>query len=231
MAIKDNLEYVLKQIDVAAKKSGRSSDDITLVAVTKTHEPYEINEIIDAGATIIGENYVQEITQKYDEIKPVKWLFLGHLQTNKVKYIIDKVDMICSVESLKLANEIDKRASAHDLKMDILLQVNITDEETKFGLNPDSVKNLALEIYKSCENINIRGLMYIAPFEFDVNETRPYFRRAKELFDSLKSIENDRISMDYLSMGMSNDYEVAIEEGSNMVRVGTALFGAREYSL
>lgn len=232
MAIKENLAYIEKLKGEAAVRSGRKPEDVLLCAVTKTHTVEEINEAIDCGVTDIGENKVQEIMDKYEYVKPgVKWHLIGHLQTNKVKYIIDKVDMIHSVDSLHLAKEIDKRAKAHDLTMNILVQVNSAEEESKFGVTVEETKQLIMDILENCENIKICGLMCIAPFEEDVDDARPFFAEVKKLYDEYQKIDHPRLEFKHLSMGMSNDFEVAIEEGSNLVRVGTAIFGARDYSL
>lgn len=231
MSIKNNLEYIEKLKGEAAVRSGRKPEDVLLCAVTKTHGVDEINEAIDCGVTDIGENKVQEIMDKYEFVKPVKWHLIGHLQTNKVKYIIDKVHMIHSVDSLHLAKEIDKRAKAHDLTMNILVQVNSAEEESKFGVTVDETKQLIMDILEQCPNIKICGMMCIAPFEEDVDDARPFFAEVKKLYDEYGKIQHPMLDFKYLSMGMSNDFEVAIEEGSNLVRVGTAIFGARDYSL
>lgn len=229
MSIKSNIEYIRELKAKAAEKSGRTGDDVLLVAVTKLHSPEEINEAIDCGITDIGENKVQEIMNKYEAVKPVRWHLIGHLQTNKVKYIIDKVCMIHSVDSFNLAKEINKRAAQHDLVMDILIQVNSAEEESKFGIGTDEVDALIAEIAENCPNIRIRGLMCIAPYAEDTNEVRPYFAEVKALFDKYKEKKTDNIDFEYLSMGMTNDFEVAVEEGSNLIRVGTAIFGVRDY--
>ncbi|MCQ2547889.1 MAG: YggS family pyridoxal phosphate-dependent enzyme [Clostridia bacterium] len=231
MSIKTNLEYINKTIADAAIRSGRKPEDIMLLAVTKTHEAPEMNEVIDCGVENIGENKVQEITRKYDDVKPAKWHLIGHLQTNKVKYIIDKVEMIHSVDSLHLAQEIDKRAKQHGLVMKILVQVNVAEEESKFGITSQETDKLINDILENCPNVKICGIMCIAPFVDDEEEARPYFREAKQIYDSYLGDTREGMDFKYLSMGMSNDYEVAIEEGSNLVRVGTAIFGARDYSL
>ena len=227
--IKKNLEKVNAQIEDAAQKAGRSGDEITLVAVSKTRTPEEINIAIDAGATDIGENKVQEIMDKYDAVKPVKWHMIGHLQTNKVKYIIDKVDMIHSVDSIKLAKEIDKRAKAAGKVMDILVQINPAEEESKFGVTIDGAGDLVREILDTCENIRIRGLMSVAPIAEDPRDVKPYFDGVKAKYDELAGIDDPKLDFKYLSMGMSHDFEVAIEAGSNLVRVGSAIFGERDY--
>ena len=229
MSIKSNIEYINELKAKAAEKSGRTGDDVLLVAVTKLHSPEEMNEAIDAGITDIGENKVQEIMDKYDRVKPVRWHLIGHLQTNKVKYIIDKVSMIHSVDSLHLAKEINKRAAQHDLTMDILIQVNSAMEESKFGIPTEETDQLIRDISQQCENIRIRGLMCIAPFEEDPDDARPYFAEVKKLYDKYAEEQIERVDFKYLSMGMTNDFEAAIEEGSNLIRVGTAIFGYRDY--
>lgn len=230
MSIRGNIEYVRDLKAKAAERSGRKGEDVLLVAVTKLHSTDEINEAIACGITDIGENKVQEIMDKYDRVDPVRWHLIGHLQTNKVKYIIDKVSMIHSVESLKLAQEINKRAQQHDLTMDILIQVNSAMEESKFGITTAETGQLIEDILANCPNIRIRGLMCIAPFEEDPEDAREYFAEVKKLYDEYSKIEHPCLDFKYLSMGMSNDFEVAIEEGSNLIRVGTTIFGARDYS-
>ena len=229
MSIKSNIEYINELKAKAAERSGRTADDVLLIAVTKLHGPDEINEAIDAGITDIGENKVQEIMDKYESVKPVRWHLIGHLQTNKVKYIIDKVSMIHSVDSLKLAKEINKRAEQHDLTMDILIQVNSAEEDSKFGITTEETDQMIEEIAKECPNIRIRGLMCIAPFAENTDDVRKYFAEVKQIYDKYADVKTDNIDFKYLSMGMSHDFETAIEEGSNAIRVGTAIFGHRDY--
>ena len=229
MSIQTNIEYIQELKGKAAVKSGRNPEDVLLIAVTKLHGPDEMNEAIDAGITDIGENKVQEIMDKYDRVKPVRWHLIGHLQTNKVKYIIDKVSMIHSVDSLKLAKEIDKRAAQHNLTMDILVQVNSAEEESKFGITTAETDQLISDIAEQCPNIRIKGLMCIAPFEDNPEDVREYFAEVKKIYDKYVDTKTERLDFEYLSMGMTHDFEVAIEEGSNMIRVGTAIFGYRDY--
>ncbi|MGI6735743.1 MAG: YggS family pyridoxal phosphate-dependent enzyme [Anaerovoracaceae bacterium] len=217
--IKGNLEKVQSTL----------KDGVQLVAVTKTHPYQEINLAIDEGVTDIGENKVQEILDKYDHVKPVRWHMIGHLQTNKVKYIVDKVSLIHSVDSLKLAKEISKRAGQHDKTMDILLQVNAAGEESKFGIPPEETEGLIRDILDSCPNVRICGLMCIAPFADNPEEVRPVFAAVREQYEKFGAIDHERLDFQYLSMGMSHDYQIAMEEGSNMVRVGSAIFGQRNY--
>lgn len=228
--IGENINAINEKKAKAAASAGKKAEDVLLVAVSKTKTPQEINEAIDAGITDIGENKVQEVVDKFDEVKPVRWHLIGHLQTNKVKYIIDKVCMIHSVDSMKLAKEIDKRAQQHGLTMDILIQVNAAQEESKFGITTDETRQLILDILNQCPNIRIRGLMHIAPFAENPEDVRVYFRQVKELYDQCSAIDHPHLDFRYLSMGMSHDFEVAIEEGSNLIRVGTSIFGQRDYS-
>lgn len=230
MSIAENISYIKEKIKIAAEKSGRKEEDILLVGVTKTRPVCDLNEAIDAGITDIGENKVQEIMDKYEDTKPVNWHLIGHLQTNKVKYIVDKVSLIHSVDSLKLAEEINKRAKQHDKVMDILIQVNSAEEESKFGITTDETESMIHEILEKYDNIRIRGLMCIAPFEDDPEEVRVFFEAVKKQYDEFAKINHERLDFKYLSMGMSHDFEVAIQAGANLVRVGTAIFGNRSYN-
>lgn len=229
--IAERFKQILARKDAAAVRSGRDPEDVTLVAVTKTHAPDEINQAIAAGASDIGENRVQEVLEKIDRVDPVRWHLIGHLQTNKVKNIIDKVVMIHSVDSIKLAKEINKRAGAAGKVMDILIEINSAMEETKSGIAAEDLKPLVSEITSECENIRVRGIMCIPPIAVDPEDARPYFREAREIFEDMKTWELpvERFSPDTLSMGMSGDFEVAIEEGSTIVRVGSSIFGPRNY--
>lgn len=228
--IRGNLNKINEEIKLCTEKCGRKAEDVLLCAVSKTRSPEEINIAIDAGVTDIGENKVQEIMDKFDAVKPVKWHMIGHLQTNKVKYIIDKVSMIHSVDSYKLAAEINKRAAQHGLVMDILLQVNSAEEESKFGITTDETEKLIKEILDTCENVRIRGLMCIAPYADDPEDIKVYFEDVKKQYDEFGKIEHPMLDFKYLSMGMSHDFPVAIEAGSNLVRVGSAIFGERNYN-
>ena len=217
--IKENLERIRENLN----------DEVLLVAVTKTHTAMEINEAIDAGVTDIGENKVQEILDKYDKVKPVRWHMIGHLQTNKVKYIIDKVSLIHSVDSLKLAQEIQKQAARHNINMDILIQVNAAGEESKFGIEPSGVEGLIMKILDTCPNVNVKGLMFVAPFAENPEEVRGYFAEVAVMYHKYREISHPRLDFRYLSMGMSHDYLIAIDEGANLVRIGSAIFGNRVY--
>ena len=230
MSIKENIEKIKALRDAAAEAAGRIGEEILLCAVTKTRSPEEINLAIEAGITDIGENKVQEILDKYDAVHPVRWHLIGHLQTNKVKYIIDKVCMIHSVDSEKLAEEIERRAAQHGTAMDILIQVNSAMEESKFGISTEETGALIRQILEKCPHIRIRGLMCIAPFAEDPSDVAVYFRAVKKLYDEYSKIEHERLDFQYLSMGMSHDFETAIAEGSNLIRIGTAIFGPRNYN-
>ena len=231
MSIKENIEKINAVKNAAARRAGRDGSEILLCAVTKTHPASDINEAIDAGITDIGENKVQEILDKYDEVKPVRWHMIGHLQTNKVKYIIDKVCLIHSVDSFRLAEEINRRAAQHGIVMDILVQVNAACDEAKFGVDMDAAEILVREILENCSSIRVRGLMTIAPYAENPEEIRPYFHQMRQLYDRLaRDISHPSMDFKYLSMGMSNDRVVAVEEGSTVIRVGTAIFGARSYT-
>jgi PLP dependent protein len=225
-----NIENVRKRIERAAQKSGRKAEDISLVAVSKTVDEERIMKALREGITDLGENRVQELLQKHEKLAgKCSWHLIGHLQTNKVKYIIDKVKLIHSVDSLKLMEEIDRRASGVGKIMDVLLQVNMSHEETKYGLESEELEKLLILAGKYA-NIKVRGLMTMAPFTHDIDEIRWVFIKMRKILIDIRGKNIDNISMDYLSMGMSNDFEAAIEEGSNMVRVGTAIFGQRDYN-
>lgn len=226
--IAENLKRVEEKIEQAARRSGRTREDIKLVAVTKTHGAQMINEAISLGVTDIGENKVQEIMDKYDDVKPVAWHLIGHLQTNKVKYIIDKTALIHSVDSIKLMDEINRQAEKHSLVKDILIQINISGEQSKFGIRPEELENM-LEHAGELPCIRIRGLMTIAPKTNNSVTNRLHFDNINKIFIDIQSKTYDNVNIEYLSMGMSGDYETAIEAGANIVRVGSAIFGERKY--
>ncbi len=228
--IGNNYLEVKKRVEQAAIKCGKNPEDVTLIAVSKTKGVDEIKQAVEAGAHILGENKVQEIQAKYDALPGVEWHLIGHLQTNKVKYIVDKVKMIHSLDSLKLAQEISKRCTAAGVTMDVLIEVNIGAEESKSGVKPEEAEALCLEASK-LPGIHVKGLMTVAPIVENPQDARVYFRKMNKLFVDIKAKNYDNIDMVYLSMGMTHDFEVAIEEGANMVRVGTAIFGARNYTL
>lgn len=230
MGIADNIKIIEEKIHKACEKAGRKREDVLLLAVSKTIEVPVIMEAVEFGVKELGENKPQEINRKYLEIPGVKWHQIGHLQTNKVKYIIDKVCLIHSLDSVKLAQEIDKRAKAKGITMDVLVEINIADEESKHGVTYNEAESLALEVSKF-ENLRVKGLMCVAPFTDDPEDNRKYFKKMYKLFVDIKGKNYDNIDMEYLSMGMTNDYEIAIEEGSNIVRIGTGIFGARNYNV
>ncbi len=223
-----NINFIRENINVSAKISGRNAKDIILLAATKTVDAETVNFAISQGIEFIGENKVQEFLSKYESIVPCHRHFIGHLQTNKVKDIIDKVEMIHSVDSLKLALEISKQAQKKGITAQILLEVNIANEDSKWGFSPQELLNAVREI-TALPNIFLRGLMTIPPICEKSEENRKYFKEMYKLFIDIRDKKIDNSSMDILSMGMSDDYTVAIEEGANLVRVGTALFGKRIY--
>lgn len=227
--IRENLEEVEKRITAAALRSGRKRDDITLIAVTKTHGVDVMNEAIRLGVTDIGENKPQEVRDKFENVLPVKWHLIGHLQTNKVKYVIDKVCMIHSVDSIKLMDEIERQAQKHNLVMDILIQINISGEESKSGINKDELEDLLIHAGK-LEHVKVKGLMTIASKTDNYITKTLQFDNMRQLFIDIQQKKYDNVNMLYLSMGMSGDFETAIECGANMVRVGSAIFGQRDYS-
>jgi pyridoxal phosphate enzyme (YggS family) len=227
--IEQNIKDIRSRIQKAAQKSGRDAEEIKLVAVSKTVEPERINQAIRSGIDIIGENRVQEAETKFKGItEKVEKHLVGHLQTNKAKKAVELFDFIQSVDSQRIAEEISRRASQQSRVMDVLVEVNTSEEETKFGAEPDQVLTL-IETISRLEGIKIKGLMTIGLFTSNPEDTRPCFKKLKTLFEEIKSMNIPNVDMRYLSMGMTSDFEVAIEEGSNMVRVGTGIFGAREY--
>jgi len=223
--IKNNLRIINEKIKKAALKANRNPEEIKLVAVTKTVSIERIKEAISAGVKIIGENKVHEAKEKYHILTAdIKWHLVGHLQTNKAKYAIEIFDLIHSVDSIKLAKEIDSRSLQFGKITNVLVEVNVSAEETKYGIKPEEVESFLREI-SQFPRIWVRGLMTIAPMVKDKEETRPYFRKLRELSKEIKSKNIKNIKMDYLSMGMTEDFEIAIEEGANMVRVGRGIFG------
>lgn len=225
--INERLAQVKEKIRDAAIRSGRSSEDITLVAVTKTQSIETLELAYEAGIRTVGENRVQELNAKWPNFEDrFEWHLIGHLQTNKVKYIIDKVALIHSVDSLKLAKEISKQAEKSGVVMPVLIQVNPAEEASKFGLATDEVVSL-VKAASELPGIRIEGLMTIAPFVEDEAFLRQVFREMRQIFDFLKSQAMPGVNMKYLSMGMTHDFEIAIEEGANMVRIGSGLFGER----
>ncbi len=228
--LKDHLKQVEDNIAKACARAGRDRSEVTLIAVSKTKPVEMLQEIYDEGVRTFGENKVQEICEKYEQLpRDIEWHMIGHLQRNKVKQVIDKAALIHSVDSYRLAQEISVQAQKKNLCMPILIEVNIAQEESKFGIFADDTIQLVEEI-AALPNLEIKGLMTIAPFVTDPEENRTYFRQIKQLSVDIKNKNIDNVSMDVLSMGMTGDYEVAIEEGATMVRVGTGIFGARNYA-
>lgn len=228
--IKNNLTSVSDKIREAETRSGRKPGSVQLIAVSKTKPVPMLRAAYDAGIRDFGENKVQEIVDKYPQLPDdIRWHLIGHLQTNKVKYIVDKVYMIHSVDSFKLAEEISRQAVKKDVVVDVLIEVNVAKEESKFGVMPEDTEALCRKI-SELPNVHIRGLMTVAPFVDDAVQNRPVFCALRELLVDIQGKNIDNVCMDYLSMGMSGDYTVAIEEGATFVRVGTSIFGAREYN-
>lgn len=229
--MKDNILTVQRNIIEACKRAGRDPGDVTLIAVSKTKPLSDIEEAIACGMTEFGENKVQELMEKMEQLStPVHWHLIGHLQTNKVKYVVDKNLLIHSVDSVKLAKELQKEAVKKQTHCNILLEVNVAEEESKFGFRCEEVPEAVKEI-ASFSNVHIQGLMTIAPFVENPEDNRPVFAKLHKLSLDIKSNNIDNVNMSVLSMGMTNDYMAAIEEGATMVRVGTGIFGMRDYNI
>ena len=229
--VAENLIQVQKNIEEACKKVNRDPDEVTLIAVSKTKPVEMLKEAYEAGARVFGENKVQEIVDKYDQMpSDVKWHMIGHLQRNKVKYIVDKVAMIHSVDSLRLAETIEKEAEKKNVVVPILIEVNVAEEESKFGLKPEEVLSF-IEQIADFSHIQIKGLMTIAPYVENAEENREIFRELKKLSVDIIAKNINNVTMSVLSMGMTGDYMVAVQEGATMVRVGTGIFGARNYAI
>jgi hypothetical protein len=231
LCIKENIAKVEEVIKSECEKAGRDTGSVTLIAVSKTKPVELLWEAYDYGCRDFGENKVQELVDKYEVMpKDIRWHMIGHLQRNKVKYIVDKVYLIHSVDSLRLAEEIDKEAAKKNVKVNILVEVNVANEESKFGVTCEETKQLVREIAK-LPNVCIKGLMTIAPFVEAAEENRIYFHKLKKLAVDIEHENIDNIDMKFLSMGMTGDYPVAVSEGATFVRVGTGIFGARQYTL
>ena len=233
--IRENLIQVHKRIHAACARCGRTPDEITLVSVSKTKPLSMIEECIAAGEHVFGENYVQELVDKYAQNRAdgIQWHMIGHLQRNKVKYIIDKVAIIHSVDSLRLAAQIESEAAKRELTMNVLLEVNIAEEQSKWGFSASETADAAARIAIECPHVHVRGLMTSAPYTEDPENNRLHFRRLHALFSDIrdhapKDASGKPVCFDTLSMGMTGDYEVAIEEGATMIRVGTGIFGERK---
>ena len=229
--VAENLAQVQKNIEESCGNVNRDPGEVTLIAVSKTKPVEMLREAYDAGARVFGENKVQEIVDKYDHMpSDVKWHMIGHLQRNKVKYIVDKVAMIHSVDSFRLAETIEKEAAKKDVIVPILIEVNVAQEESKFGLKPEEVLPFIEEI-AGFSHIQINGLMTIAPYVENAEENREIFRELKKLSVDIAAKNINNVIMSVLSMGMTGDYMVAVQEGATMVRVGTGIFGARNYAI
>lgn len=229
--LKENLKQVEENICSACKRAGRSRDEVTLIAVSKTKPVEMLKEVYDQGIRVFGENKVQEMMDK-QEVLPsdIQWHMIGHLQRNKVKYLIGKTALIHSVDSLRLAEEINRLSEKNNVVTKILVEVNIASEETKFGTSREDAVKLVEDISR-LSNLRVEGLMTIAPYVENAEDNRQYFKEIRKLSVDIKQKNIDNVSMSTLSMGMTGDYMVAIEEGATMVRVGTGIFGARDYSI
>ena len=228
--LKENLAKVEENIQAACDRAGRKREEVTLIAVSKTKPVEMLQEAYDLGVRINGENKAQELASKYEVLpKDIHWHMIGHMQRNKVKYIIDKVDLIHSVDSVRLAETIDKEAAKKGIVVNVLLEVNMAKEDTKFGLMPEEVMDFIHEIVRF-QHIKVQGLMTIAPFVENPEENRIHFANLRKLSVDIAKEKVDNVNMSILSMGMTNDFEVAIEEGATMVRIGTAIFGERNYA-
>lgn len=228
--IKENLQSVQDNIKEICRKCGRNPDDVTLIAVSKTKPNEMLMEAYDSGIREFGENYVQELSDKIETLPDdINWHMIGHLQRNKVKYIVGKVAMIHSVDSLRLAEAIDNESSKKGVKTDILVEVNVANEENKFGVTLEEAEDFIRQL-SHFDNIVVRGLMTSAPLVDNPEKNRVFFRQLRQLLVDINAKNIDNIHMDVLSMGMTNDYNIAIEEGATHVRVGTAIFGARNYN-
>ena len=227
----ENVIEVEKHVQAACDRAGRSRDEVTLIAVSKTKPVSDIEEVLTTGILDYGENKVQELSDKYEVLpKNIRWHMIGHLQRNKVKYIVDKVAMIHSVDSLRLAETIEKEAAKKAVIVPILIEVNVAQEESKFGLKPEEVLPF-IEQIADFSHIRIKGLMTIAPYVDNAEENREIFRELKKLSVDIAAKNINNVTMSVLSMGMTGDYMVAVQEGATMVRVGTGIFGARNYAL
>ena len=229
--LRENLQEVEQRIADACRRAGRKREEVTLIAVSKTKPAEMLKEAYDLGVRVFGENKVQELTEKYDLLPDdIRWHMIGHLQTNKVKYLIGKTELIHSVDSLKLAKVIEKESEKKECITDILVEVNVAEEESKFGLKMEEVIPF-IENAAQFPHINVRGLMTIAPFVENPEKNRTIFADLHKLYVDIKEKNIDNGTVNILSMGMPNDFEVAIEEGATMVRIGTGIFGARNYNI
>ncbi len=229
--IRENLVSVQKNIEKSCERAGRNTEDVRLIAVSKTKPVEALKEAYEAGCRDFGENKVQELTEKYEELpKDIRWHMIGHLQRNKVKYLVGRVYMIHSVDSVKLAEEISREAVKKNVTVPILVEVNVAGEESKFGTSVREAEMLVREI-AALPGISVRGLMTIAPYVEKAEDNRQYFVNLRQLSVDIKKKNIDNVCMDVLSMGMTGDYTVAVEEGATYVRVGTGIFGERDYGI
>lgn len=229
--ILENIKQVEENIIKSCEKVGRDPKEVTLIAVSKTKPYTAIEEALPSGVLDYGENKVQELTEKYEILpKDIRWHMIGHLQRNKVKYLVGKVELIHSVDSSRLANQIETEFAKKNEIANILIEVNMANEESKFGITSETTEQLVREISK-LEHVRIKGLMTIAPYTDNPETNRVYFRNMKKLSVDIAEKNIDNVSMNVLSMGMTGDYQVAIEEGATMVRVGTGIFGERNYNI
>lgn len=227
----ENLQEVERRIQAACERANRNRDEVTLIAVSKTKPVSMLEEAYSQGVRTFGENKVQELTEKYDRLpSDIMWHMIGHLQRNKVKYIVDKAALIHSVDSVRLAQTIEQEATKKDVIVPVLIEVNVAEEDSKFGLKVNEVMSMVEEISKF-PHIRVKGLMTIAPYVENPEENRAVFARLRKLSVDIAEKNIDNVSVEILSMGMTNDYEVAIEEGATMVRVGTGIFGERNYDI
>lgn len=231
MDLKENLIHIEENICAACNKAGRDRKEVTLIAVSKTKPVSMIETVYAEGIRDFGENKVQELCEKMETLpSDIRWHMIGHLQTNKVKYIVGKTALIHSVDSLHLAREIEKQAAKKEVTVSILVEVNIAEEKSKFGISREETITMVKEIAK-LSHVKIQGLMTIAPFVENAEDNREYFKQIRQLSVDIKAQNIDNVNMDILSIGMTGDYQVAIEEGATMVRVGTGIFGERNYNI
>ena len=229
--IQENIKLVEENIKKACEKVGRDVNEVTLIAISKTKPYTAIEEALPTGVKDYGENKVQELCDKYEILpKDIKWHMIGHLQRNKVKYLVGKASLIHSVDSIRLAEQIEKEYAKADEIANILIEVNMAQEESKFGITSEETEQLVREIAKF-PHIRIKGLMTIAPYTDNPESNRVYFRNMKKLSVDIENKNIDNVSMSVLSMGMTGDYQVAVEEGATLVRVGTGIFGERNYNI
>ena len=227
----ENLAKVEKKVCAACERAGRRRDEVTLIAVSKTKPVSMIEELLPGGTRDFGENKVQELCEKYEQLpKDIRWHLIGHLQRNKVKYVVDKACLIHSVDSLRLAEAISAEGKKRGITVPVLIEVNVAGEESKFGVKPEEAESLIREI-AGMPSISVKGLMTIAPYVENPEENRIHFSNLRKLCVDIKNKNIDNVSMNILSMGMTGDYEVAIEEGATMIRVGTGIFGERDYNI